>query len=116
MVLNEFVYDPTGKSNSTLISLTKGAFTFVAGKVAKTGDMKIETPIAVVGIRGTTPRIEVDDDGSVRFFTLVEEEAERGPGATQRQRSGPSLAPPVTPRLPTNRADPGFNFNICRGC
>src|SRR5262249_51651901 len=27
MVLNEFVYDPNGKSNSTLFSLTKGTFT-----------------------------------------------------------------------------------------
>ena len=36
MVLNEFVYDPKGKQNSTLISLSKGTFTFVAGQVAKT--------------------------------------------------------------------------------
>src|SRR5688500_2074832 len=34
MVLNEFVYDPNGKSNSTFFSLTKGSFTFVAGAVA----------------------------------------------------------------------------------
>src|SRR4029079_2187498 len=42
MVLNEFVYDPNSTSNATLINLTKGTFTFVAGKVAKTGDMKID--------------------------------------------------------------------------
>src|SRR5262245_44169461 len=58
MVLNEFVYDPNGKSNSTLFSLTKGTFTFIAGKVAKTGDMKIDTPVATMGIRGTTPHVE----------------------------------------------------------
>jgi hypothetical protein len=39
MVLNEFVYDPASTSNSTLFNLTKGTFTFVAGKVAKTGYM-----------------------------------------------------------------------------
>ena len=55
MVLNEFVYDPKGKSNSLFFSLTKGAFTLIAGKVAKTGDMKINTPVATMGIRGTTP-------------------------------------------------------------
>src|SRR6202171_4085152 len=43
MALNEFVYDPNGKSNSTLFNLGKGTFTFVAGKIAKTGDMKIDT-------------------------------------------------------------------------
>src|SRR5262249_34949596 len=57
MVLNEFVYDPNGKSNSTLFSLSKGTFTFIAGKVAKTGDMKIDTPVATMGIRGTTPHV-----------------------------------------------------------
>jgi tetratricopeptide (TPR) repeat protein len=73
MVLNEFVYDPNGKSNSTLFNLTKGTFTFVAGSVAKTGDMKVDTPVASIGIRGTTPRVEISDDGTVRFSTLIEE-------------------------------------------
>src|SRR5262249_15115962 len=73
MVLNEFVYDPNGKSNSTLFSLSKGTFTFVAGQVAKTGDMKIDTPIATLGIRGTTPHVEISDDGTVKLSTLIEE-------------------------------------------
>src|SRR5262249_36577057 len=73
MVLDELVYDPNGKSNSTLFNLTKGTFAFVAGNSAKTGDMKVDTPIATMGIRGTTPHIEVLDDGWVRFSTLIEE-------------------------------------------
>src|SRR6516164_7307610 len=73
MVLNEFVYDPKGTSNSTLFSLTKGTFTFVAGKVARTGDMKIDTPVATMGIRGTTPHVEIRDDGTVAFSTLIED-------------------------------------------
>jgi hypothetical protein len=77
MVLNEFVYDPNGTSNSTLFSLSKGTFTFIAGKVAKTGDMKIDTPVATMGIRGTTPHIEISDDGTVRFSTLIEENKDR---------------------------------------
>ena len=73
MALTEFVYDPNGKSNSTLFNLSKGTFTFVAGKIAKTGDMKIDTPVATMGVRGTTPHIEISDDGTVKFSTLVEE-------------------------------------------
>ena len=73
MVLDEFVYDPNSTSNATLFKLTKGTFTFVAGKVAKTGDMKVDTPVATMGIRGTTPRVEISDDGTVKFSTLIEE-------------------------------------------
>ena len=71
MVLNEFVYDPKGTSNSTLFSLSKGTFTFIAGKVAKTGDMKIDTPVATMGIRGTTPHVQISDDGTVSFPLLL---------------------------------------------
>jgi len=73
MALDEFVYDPNGKSNSTLFNLTKGTFTFVAGNSAKTGSMKVDTPVATMGIRGTTPRVEISDDGTVKFSTLIEE-------------------------------------------
>ena len=73
MELNEFIYDPKGKSNATLLNLKKGAFTFIAGAIAKSGDMKIETPVGTMGIRGTAPRVEIADDGTVRFSTLVEE-------------------------------------------
>src|SRR5215203_315591 len=72
MVMSKFVYDPNSKKNSTLLNLTKGTFTFVAGAIAKTGDMKIDTPVATMGIRGTTPRVEILENGTVRFSTLVE--------------------------------------------
>ena len=73
MELNEFVYNPNGKSNSSMFSLVKGAFTFVAGKIAKTGNMRLDTPVATMGIRGTTPHVVVSEDGTVKFSTLVEE-------------------------------------------
>jgi hypothetical protein len=73
MEVNEFVYDPKGQSNSSLVSLTKGTFTFIAGNVAHTGDMKVDTPVGTMGIRGTAPRVEILDDGTVKFSTLVEQ-------------------------------------------
>jgi tetratricopeptide (TPR) repeat protein len=73
MELNEFVYDPKGSSNSTLLSLKKGTFTFIAGAVAHTGNMKVETPVGTMGIRGTAPHVEILDDGTVKFTTLIEE-------------------------------------------
>jgi hypothetical protein len=131
MVLNEFVYDPNGKSNSTLFSLSKGTFTFIAGKVAKTGDMKIDTPVATMGIRGTTPHVEISDDGSVKFSTLIEEnksgvENNKG-GATQKRANidENKRTAPVKQRQAARSArqaernlDRNFdvNFKICRGC
>jgi len=73
MEVNEFIYDPKGNSNSTLLSLSKGTFTFIAGNAAHTGSMKIDTPIGTMGIRGTAPRVEILDNGTVKFSTLIEE-------------------------------------------
>jgi hypothetical protein len=136
MVLNEFVYDPNGKSNSTLFSLSKGTFTFVAGKVAKTGDMKIDTPVATMGIRGTTPHVEISDDGTVKFSTLIEENKNRvqenkggaiekrtdiddNKRATkQRQATRASSRYAASARQAESNSAKNFdiNFKICRGC
>ena len=72
MEVNEFVYDPRGHSNESLMSLTKGTFTFIAGEVAHTGNMNVKTPVGTMGIRGTAPRVEILNDGSVKFSTLIE--------------------------------------------
>lgn len=104
MDLNEFVYDPNGKSNSTLFNLSKGTFTFVAGNVAKTGDMKIDTPVATMGIRGTTPHVEISDNGTVKFSTLIEENKK----SLARKPAAP------TARQPEQTTEP--RLKICRGC
>jgi hypothetical protein len=131
MVLNEFVYDPNGKSNSTLFSLSKGTFTFIAGKVAKTGDMKIDTPVATMGIRGTTPHVEISDDGTVKFSTLIEEnkssatekrtgidENKRATPVKQRQATSGSSRYTASAHQAQSNLDKNFdiNFKICRGC
>ncbi|MGI9462684.1 MAG: FecR family protein, partial [Aestuariivirgaceae bacterium] len=60
IVLNEMVYSPSSSSNSMLFNLLGGTAAFVAGAVAKTGDMKVETPVAVMAIRGTWPFVSCD--------------------------------------------------------
>ena len=96
MVLDEFVYNPSSTSNSTLFSLTRGTFNFVAGKVAQTGNMKIDTPVGTMGIRGTAPRVEISENGTVTFSTLVEQNASGAtgtPGGGQDNRRTPSGRP-----------------------
>src|ERR1700759_2069347 len=65
MVLNEMIYDPNGSSNSSLLSLVQGTISFVAGETAKHGDMKVATPVATMGIRGTAVLVEIDFSVSV---------------------------------------------------
>ena len=52
MVLNEFICDPNATSNSARFSVAQGIFAFIAGKVAKSGGLSIDTPVA--RIRGAT--------------------------------------------------------------
>ncbi|MCA6125174.1 FecR domain-containing protein [Bradyrhizobium sp. WSM 1704] len=106
MVMSEFVYDPNGTQNSSLLKLTKGTFTFVAGNIAKTGDMKVDTPVATMGIRGTTPHIEISDDGTTKFATLIEE----GKGKSPRKYI------PRAAQQPPLDLDQRYNPQICRGC
>jgi hypothetical protein len=106
MTLDEFVYDPNGKSNSTVFNLSKGAFTFVAGKIAKNGDMKVETPVATMGIRGTTPHVEISEDGTTKFSTLIEE----GKSQVVKKLGAPAA------EQPQQKPDQKLNLNICRGC
>lgn len=61
--IDNYVYEDGGKQNSALFDVTKGTVAFVASAVAKTGDMKITTPTATLGIRGTTGLVEVDGAG-----------------------------------------------------
>ncbi|MCP4617981.1 MAG: hypothetical protein GY844_16300 [Bradyrhizobium sp.] len=85
MVLNEMVYDPNGSNNSALVSLVQGTISFVAGATAKHGDMKVDTPVATMGIRGTAVLVEIDFDVTVpgsappaRFQVLVEPDGTTG--------------------------------------
>jgi choice-of-anchor C domain-containing protein len=59
MVINELVYDPNGNANSALVNLVQGSISFVAGNVAHSGDMKVQTPVATLGIRGTAVNVNV---------------------------------------------------------
>ena len=68
MVLDELIYTPGGADNSMVMNLVQGSFVFVTGQVAPSGDMRIETPTATMGIRGTTPIVQINAiDGSTRF-------------------------------------------------
>jgi VCBS repeat-containing protein len=72
MVLDELVFDPAKLADSSMVvNLVQGSFVFVTGQVAPTGNMKVETPVATMGIRGTTPKVLINTDLGVTEFTIL---------------------------------------------
>lgn len=89
MALNEFIFNSNSSTgNGGHLSLVHGAFAFVSGLVAKTGGLNIETPVAVIGIRGTAgaggceaavtkcefhaaPEVAADKVGQPSIFNLL---------------------------------------------
>jgi len=78
-----------------------------------------------MGIRGTTPRVEIAEDGSVSFTTLIEEKKIQPVGGGPKRREvrsvAPSDAPPASPSVPPavrveRKPDAPPNLTICRGC
>jgi hypothetical protein len=61
IAIDNYIYEDGGKQNAALFDVVKGTVAFAAAAVAKTGDMKISTPTATLGIRGTTGLVEVPD-------------------------------------------------------
>ncbi|MGV3633563.1 MAG: nidogen-like domain-containing protein [Pseudorhodoplanes sp.] len=93
MVLNDFVFNAGGTGNSASISLVQGAFSFVAGQVAKTGDMRVETPVATMGIRGTAVLVEISaNDGQTRFSVMVEPDGTTGSFNLYNKTTGALIA------------------------
>jgi FecR-like protein len=64
IAVDEFVYQQGGSANAALFTVARGTAAFLASKVASTGDMKIATPIATMGIRGTTGVVDVPEAGT----------------------------------------------------
>ena len=73
MVIDEMIYDPGANTGSSSFSVVKGVFSFVSGKVAKFGDdaMVVKTPVASIGVRGTTVAGKAAAEGTSNSITLL---------------------------------------------
>jgi VCBS repeat-containing protein len=79
IVLNDMVYVPNGHDNSAFLTLVQGVIGFVAGRIAKTGDLKIDTPVATMAIRGTAVQTEISAvSGTTKFSLLTEPDGRVG--------------------------------------
>jgi FecR-like protein/Big-like domain-containing protein len=64
ITVDNFVYQEGGAGNAAVFNVVHGTLVFVASKVAKTGNMRVETPSATLGLRGTTGIVEVPESGN----------------------------------------------------
>ncbi len=89
MVLDELVYDPATGTGSMAVDMVEGAFSFVSGEIAKTGPdaMQVTTPVATIGIRGTTVAGKAAVEGNENAFTLLQD-ADGGVGQISVSNDG----------------------------
>jgi hypothetical protein len=67
--IDDFVYQPVDGKFSLLLRLARGAMSYISGKIAQFSpeSAKVETPVGVVGMRGTHFAISLDEKtGSVK--------------------------------------------------
>jgi len=76
MVVDELVFSPSDNEGSSVFSFVQGVFSFVSGKIAKTGtdSMLVKIPVATIGIRGTKVAGRAAIEGSKNYVTLLPEE------------------------------------------
>ena len=72
LTIDEFVFDPSTQSGSVTTQITKGAFRFVSGKLAKSSPtaMKVQLPNATLSIRGTQVAGLVEEDGDSQVILV----------------------------------------------
>ncbi|MET0744218.1 MAG: Ig-like domain-containing protein [Microvirga sp.] len=111
IVLSEMIYAGDSSGNSALFTLVQGVIGFVAGRIAKTGDFKVDTPVATMAIRGTAVQTEISAaSGTTKFSLLTEPDGKVGsfllyyknnPSRVIASVTDPSQSTIVSPVSPT---------------
>jgi hypothetical protein len=70
IVVDKFVFEEGASGNAASFHVATGTAAFVASLVAKTGDMRVSTDSATLGIRGTTGVVEVPVGGGAAAPTI----------------------------------------------
>ncbi len=72
LVIDEFVYDPNTSTGSLSLKASFGTVRYASGQIAKNSrqNVKIKTPTAVIGVRGTDFSMTVDETGSSTIILL----------------------------------------------
>ena len=78
MALESYLYAPEESANALTFDLLQGSFVFITGAVTSSGDFLVETPVAVIGIRGTSPAVKIGAELSGDFAILPDPDGQVG--------------------------------------
>ena len=72
LIIDEFVYDPNTKTGKLSLKAKLGTVRYASGQIAKNSatDVKITTPTATIGVRGTDFTMTIDEVGSSTIILL----------------------------------------------
>jgi len=72
LIIDEFVYDPNSKTGKLSLKASLGTVRYASGQIAKNSatNVKITTPTATIGVRGTDFTMTIDEIGSSTIILL----------------------------------------------
>ena len=72
LIIDEFIYDPANNQGSLTLTATLGTVRYASGQIAKDHreNVKIQTPTATIGVRGTDFAMVVDELGGSTIILL----------------------------------------------
>ena len=72
LIIDEFVYDPNTKTGKLSLKASLGTVRYASGQIAKNSatNVKITTPTATIGVRGTDFTMTIDEIGSSTIILL----------------------------------------------
>lgn len=84
LAIDKYVFDPDRKVGEVTLSATKGVLRLVGGSISKTGEMRVTTPSASIGIRGGIATIHISETGgTTATFQYGQSMTVSGQGQTQ---------------------------------
>ncbi len=90
--LDSFIYDPSKKTGTAVLTLVKGGMRFISGKMKNKRGYRIVTPSAIIGVRGTDFKALIPAAGGL-IVSVLEGSVEiipTGVGAGTLVRAGQS--------------------------
>lgn len=109
--LDRFLYNPDATGAGMTLNMARGAFRFVTGRT-KSDEIKINTPLATIGVRGTVVDVKVRPGRVITVLRQGESYACRGRACVTVTEPGTGLI--ITARGiegPTERAAAEFDFD-----